>query len=391
MSFLSLPPELLLKIYQHALPSPINPKLVLPLTLIHSSLLSIAHQFLFLDLSLHSDRQVQLLLQSQAFHKSAALTRTLRFDASRGKGIGDGGIGSEEKISGKWLERVLEVIEVAYLRDQGGAGGGGGGEAKLIEMDVRDCKGMKPSILEGESLKNLKYLKIGTGFDFENQLLKVDSARSNAFKFKLKSLAVTNNHWESLPTSFLQSLFAASCRNSLETLDLSNLYAVETLSSLLDSSLDLFDSISELYLPPFETFDQILFSTLLLDQVTSTAPLNYLELPSLSDPRSNVLLLPFLQSVSRNASRMIQIGFKNYPSQALLDSILIFLQSLYGGPPGSTEAEGSECNLERIRMVKILRGTAEVSKTMERDGELVVDLIGQFGCEVEYGQYKSDL
>ena len=152
MSLLSLPPELLLKIYRHALPSPIDPKLVVPLTLIHSSLLSIAHQYLFLDLSLHSDRQAKLLLESQAFQKYAALTKTLGFDASEGRGIGNGGIGSEEKISGKWLEGVLEAIEVAYLRDQGG--GGGGGEAKLTDMDVRDCKGMRPSILEGESLKS---------------------------------------------------------------------------------------------------------------------------------------------------------------------------------------------------------------------------------------------
>ena len=42
-------------------------------------------------------------------------------------------------------------------------------------------------------------------------------------------------------------------------------------------------------------------------------------------------------------------------------------------------------------MVKIIGGTAEVSKTLERDGELVVDLIGQFDCEVEYGKYRSDL
>jgi hypothetical protein len=245
----------------------------------------------------------------------------------------------------------------------------------------------------------LKNLEIAAGFIFDNNDDDGDDETSTrmTFQFELSSLTVANNHWESLPTRFLTALFSQTCQTSLETLNLSTLYSVDSFSPLLDNPTNLFSSITELYLPPFETFDQILFSSLLLDQSTSSSPLLYLELPNLSSPRENLMLLPFLESLSRNSSRFVEIGLKNPPGQALLDSLLIIFQCVFKGPPGTIQALGEQVDrgggvtkMERIRMVKILGGTAQVSRTMERQGELVVDLIGQFGCEVEYGEYKRN-
>lgn len=69
------------------------------------------------------------------------------FDASQGRGIGTGGIGSEETISGKWVQELLQVIEEAHERTVGK-------EAKLVDLDIKDCRDMRPSILEGKSLKS---------------------------------------------------------------------------------------------------------------------------------------------------------------------------------------------------------------------------------------------
>ncbi|GAA5901815.1 uncharacterized protein JCM6883_000405 [Sporobolomyces salmoneus] len=389
MSLLSLPPELLLKIFAHALPSPVDPLLVVPLTLIHSSLTPIAHQFQFVDLILHSDRQAKLLVNTSAFLRHAASTRSLKFDAGRGKGIGTGGIGSEETIEGKWLEQILNAIESAYSRDKGESRS----EPRLRELDVKDCKGFRSSVLQGESLKNLKKLRMGTGVIFDSPRQFEDDFNQpntdlqptwDCFLFNLESLTLENNHWESLSDEFLSCLFFSSCANSLEVLDLSSLYSIGSLSGLLKYPPHNFASIKEVSLPPAETFSQILFSCLLVDLTRS---LTYLELPNLSDPASSILLLPFFRSIERNSHKILEIGFKNFPSQALIDSILIVLQGLFGGPPGSTEAESSKAGLKRLRMLKI-RNTAEVSRLIERDGELVVDLIGQFGCEVAYGKYE---
>ncbi|GAA6009866.1 hypothetical protein JCM11491_000845 [Sporobolomyces phaffii] len=381
MSLLSLPPELLLQIFRHVVSRPVlDPREVTALTLVHPTLTSIAHQLVFLDLVLHSDRQVELLLASRAFHDHAHLVTTLRFDATAGTSIGTGGIGSEPTITGNLASQVLEAIE----RSTRGTG-------RLRELDLKDCVGLKSSALQGTSLNNLRKLTIGAGIVVENASMTnpLLPPYPEKFYFRLTdSLTVTNNHWQSLPTSFLSSLVSQTCRDCLRTLDLSTLYSVESMSPLLDSSLDLFASVENLYLPPFETLSQIIFSALLLDDATATGrALRYVEFPAWSDPRENVLLLPFLEAVARNRDALVEVGFKHAPSPALLDSVLVVLQSLYGGPPGSGAAEASGCRVDTFRMVK-LRGTAHVSETMEREGELIVDLIGQFGCDIEYGEYR---
>ncbi|GAA5879271.1 hypothetical protein JCM16303_003145 [Sporobolomyces ruberrimus] len=400
MSLLSLPPELLHKIFTNVLSPLRSPLDVVPLTLIHPSLTPLAHEFFFLSLPLSSDTQLRSLLASTAFQRHAHLTRKIVFDASQGRGIGTGGIGSEETISGKWVQDLLQVVEEAHERTVGK-------EAKLVELDIKDCRDMRPSILEGKSLKNLKTLTLGTGFAFEKSIARDETSDSEddlttlqpypiKCQFHLTSLTVTNNHWESLPTSFLSSLLSQTCQSTLRTLNLSSLYSVETFSPLLDSDSPLFSTVSILYLPPFETLAQILFSTLLLDQ---TSQLNYLELPSLSNPRSNFLLLPLIQTLSKDVTKYEEIGFQNNPDQTLLDSILIVLQTFYQGPPGSFEAESAGCRLEKVRMCRVARagqggegtigGTAKVAEMLGREGELVVDLIGQFGLDVEYGAYAE--
>lgn len=221
----------------------------------------------------------------------------------------------------------------------------------------------------------------------------VTSHEGASFQFHLDSLTFVNNHWQSLSNPLIEQLCKQTCQaqgnfTGLKILDVSGLYSVQSFFPLLDDTPQVFPSVQELYLPPFETLDQVLFSTLLLEQVTSESPLHYLELPNLPDSRTNLFFIPFLETMSTKVSSMLEIGFNNHPGQALLDALLIVFQVLYGGPPGSPKAEASGCKLERVRMLK-LNGTAEVSRTMEREGELVVDLIGQFGCEVEYGAYRE--
>jgi hypothetical protein len=150
MSLLSLPPELLLKIFKYTTTSPIDPRDIVPLTLIHPSLTPIAHQFNFVDLSL-SNRQIGPLLRSTAFQNHAALTQSLRFDVGEGEGIGTGGIGSEETINGTQVVEVLQAIEKAFIN---GKNAKVGGKARLTQLDVKKCRGMRSTILNGESLQS---------------------------------------------------------------------------------------------------------------------------------------------------------------------------------------------------------------------------------------------
>lgn len=260
---------------------------------------------------------------------------------------------------------------------------------------------------------DLKTLSIGTGFTFTRSDAEY-ATTTTTFPFELRSLRVANNHWESVPVWVLERLVAP---NSLETLDLSDCYSVDSILRLLDDDgespgrASMFKSVRELYLPRFESFRQVLFSTRLLDRISTTSShgsdssesedededggrLEYVELPTLGfDPASQSHLAPLLASIRRSRRDLVEIGFQNEPGPSLLDSILIVLQAIYGGAPETVEARSSGARLRRVRMVKIVPrgragGTAEVSRLIERDGELVVDLIGQFGCEVEYGPYR---
>jgi len=397
-TLLTLPPELLIKIFSTLLdPTKIvDPLHVLPLTLIHPSLTPLAHQYLYLDLRLQQDQQVQSLVNFEAFKRHAGTVRSVVFEPSKGRGIGDGGIGTEETIQGKLAEQLLECIE----RNFEGSGVNGGG--KLEELDIVGCSGMSILSLCGKSLaseyraKTLIEAPLTHPIDIDLKRLSIGSAltshEGSSYKFRLDSLTLVNNHWQSLSNPIIEQLCKETCQaqgtfTGLKILDLSNLYSIQSFMPLLHEVPGLFPSIEELYLPPFETLDQVLASTLLFEQNTADSPLRYLELPNLSDPRANLFMMPFLHTLSTNVKSALEIGFKNSPGQTLLDTILIVFRCLYGGPPGSSQADASGCSLRRVRMLK-LRGTAEVSQTMEREGELVVDLIGQFGCEVEYGEFQ---
>ncbi|GAA6064155.1 hypothetical protein JCM10212_004736 [Sporobolomyces blumeae] len=167
-------------------------------------------------------------------------------------------------------------------------------------------------------------------------------------------------------------------------------------------------------LPPFETLVQIAFATALLNRIpvvprlrrpTSSSSsssslarstkeeqnvIDYLEVPSFSSPHSNLLLVPFLSSLAAHRTTLVEVGFRASPySPTLLDSVLLVLQSLFDGPPESREHRESRARLTKVRLVKF-KSTAEVSQILGRHGELVVDLVGQFGCDVEYGEYHDD-
>jgi hypothetical protein len=150
MKLLDLPPELLSDILELVQPS--TPSSLLPLTLVHPILTSLAQFLLFRDVLLVSGPHVHSFRNSPALSRHWSAIRRLRFIPRNGEGGRSGvgsGVGTGETVEGIEVTKLLSDLKRLW-EEREPDGGRGGIEA----LDVASVDSLRPELLTGDWLSS---------------------------------------------------------------------------------------------------------------------------------------------------------------------------------------------------------------------------------------------
>ncbi|GAA6000753.1 hypothetical protein JCM10207_004639 [Rhodosporidiobolus poonsookiae] len=399
MGLLGLPPELQSHILELVYPvySPLPLSFSLPLLLIHPTLTPVALPIVYRDLLLHSDTQIDRFRPSA--HLVGPHVRRLRFIPSDGDGGSRGGvgrgIGTADTLDGLRVRALMQELAQSWAGELGDAGAAGRG---LEVLDIASVDPLLPAVIQ-----DLKFLTIGPSFSLPTSR-QLPAIR---FPFRLTSLALHNNHWQSLDVSLLSALLAPT----LKHLDLSSTYDAHGFEPFLtpfsahEPAVTPMSALRTLRLPSFETSQHLSFALRALalclappspsfPLAPATTPLRYLELPLLSDPTSGTydVLWAVLGDLFRSGLR--EIGLRGWPTTALVELARAVLAAagMDTVPPlalsPSPAAEGGGAGLRRLRFRKLLV-VEELGKIRPGGPELIEQAEG-YGVELVCGPREDE-
>ncbi|GAA5900358.1 hypothetical protein JCM5296_001408 [Sporobolomyces johnsonii] len=382
-SLLDLPPELVLQILLHTVPwsRPLEPLDVLPFSLVHSSLTRLAQSLAWCSLTLTSEAHIRRVLSSPVAGTYATEIRSLRFLPRKEEDDGtDGGFGTILG-AGQGIEGALVESFLKWLSSETD-----GAERGLRVVDVASVKPLRVELLEGDLLADLKDLTLGTGLAFPTSRLPPSSF---AFPFHLASLTLHNNHWESLPPSFLSALLSQTCTN-LRHLDLSATYDVANFGPFLSitspspdpasTPLPILATLHTLRLPPLESLPHFTFATTALSLSRS---LRYLELPLLSAP-SDPSLDEFWTALADLHGSLLEVGVRGYACLALYQTAAKVVETLCP-PEATTRPTGG---LRRVRLIGV-KAEQLLTGIGSADFEWVAGVARPRRVEVECGAFDK--
>ncbi|GAA5951168.1 hypothetical protein JCM3765_002405 [Sporobolomyces pararoseus] len=395
MSLLSLPPEILHKIFSYHLETPIWTYHALILTRVHSSLTRIARDFLFRDLVLYSERGIVRLLDHSPFKNWTGQTRRLVIDGWE-RVVDSYGPYELFKMRGIGVWKVLNVIEEqqGHWERQDGLGG-------LREVVLKGCQAIDSDLFFHSALKNVKHLILGGSKLKTHPNFDIDEPSS----FQLETLTILGNGKYAVPIEMLQFIFFSSCQGSLKILDLSQVSYPESLfRALCDHSSDeeeeedddsdkerefirYFDSVQELYAPPMSFFDDHK-QLAIIDAVTSRgpSPFPYVEMNEL--PLAEYKQRPFGSWSKLENLRIVEMGLVGDPSSGILSTVQGFLKTLGGEWPESVRRGKRETGLERIRLIDPEWISRSSEESVSQCHGQIADLAREWGVELVYGKYE---
>ncbi|BGP37149.1 hypothetical protein JCM10450v2_001055 [Rhodotorula kratochvilovae] len=443
---LDLPPELLTNIFLLAAPpsSTLSTPSLLSLSLVRRPLVPLARALLWRRLTLCDSAHIGLVLASSQLAEYAAQVRSVEFvprdaDGSARGGVGRG-IGTGETVDGREVGRLLGRLR--ELWEEGDECGG------VRRLDVASVEGLRVELLEGEWLSDLRDLTIGTGF-----LLPTNRTPSPlVFSFRLRSLTLHNNHWQSLPPDVLTAILRTALphdeqdeEGGLRHLDLTATYDVAGFGPFLEplARMPLRDeagasnavqmgtrgefvlsTLTSLLLPPFETAAHLdfAFSALSLcspslstshlptgsnaslatvDIHSEGAPrwpqrLRYLELPPLSSATSGtydalwaVVALLLRGTDSGASDGLEEVGLRGWATGALVETAKAVLAAA-GLDARSPPGGGDGTQLRRLRFTRLLV-PEELGRLPGGEGAELLDLTDLHGVEVACGPREVEL
>ncbi|GAA5928886.1 hypothetical protein JCM10213_004930 [Rhodosporidiobolus nylandii] len=402
MSLLALPPELLSSILELACVSS-DPSSALRFSLVHPTLTPLAQLLLWRDVLLTSERQIDSTRLSPALERHGGHIRRLLFIPLDGDGGARGGvgrgIGTADTIGGEGATKLLKELKELWEQEQENGGGGTG----IEELDIAYVDRFGLEVLEGEWLSGLRRLTVGTSF-----LLPIQRPpRPFTFSFRLASLSLHNNHWQSLAPELLRALLTpcapraelGEMEGSLQHLDLSATYDVDSFDPFLDplsavpygeedfntSPPTVLSSLRTLRLPPFETSSHLSFAVSALSSC-SAAHLFYIELPPLSAATSgayDVLWAVLADLLSAGGVR--EVGLRGWPTSALVETARAVLAAagMDTMPPTSLGAEAQRTGLRKLRFKRLL-AVEEIGKVRPGGADLL-EQAEAYGLEVACG------
>ncbi|BGO89083.1 hypothetical protein NBRC10512_003828 [Rhodotorula toruloides] len=416
VGLLDLPPELLGPILEFACDAaPSLATSTAPLVLTHRCLAPLAVPILWRNVTVRDTAQIERLLHSRAFPTRARLIRSLAFiprdvDGSARGGVGRG-IGTSDTVDG---QAAMELL--AALKDEWRERQQRGGPAEGIRsLDIASVGWLGPDVLEGEWLSNLRELVVGVS-------LRLPTSRTLpfTFSFRLESLTLHNNHWESLPhdllTAILRTGRPAAPGQGLKHLDLSATYDVTGLSRTLSQRLArkaendeatghvVISGLTSLRLPPLETQDHHGFALAILvfcmpnlvGEPKGACPrqkLRYLELPPLAAATSGaydalwavVCDLSLGSAASTRAGEksdgLEEVALRGWATGSLVETAKAVLAA--AGLDGGNSPMRTT-SLKRLRFTRLL-APEELGKLPGPGGKEVLELADQAGVEVVCG------
>lgn len=436
VGLLDLPPELLGPILEFACDAaPSLATSTAPLVLTHRCLAPLAVPILWRNVTVRDTAQIERLLHSRAFPTRARLIRSLAFiprdvDGSARGGVGRG-IGTSDTVDG---QAAMELL--AALKDEWRERQQRGGPAEGIRsLDIASVGWLGPDVLEGEWLSSaLSYLPFAQDNDGLTSLpadlrelvvgvsLRLPTSRTLpfTFSFRLESLTLHNNHWESLPhdllTAILRTGRPAAPGQGLKHLDLSATYDVTGLSRTLSQRLArkaendeanghvVISGLTSLRLPPLETQDHHGFALAILvfcmpnlvGEPKGACPrqkLRYLELPPLAAATSGaydalwavVCDLSLGSAASTRAGEksdgLEEVALRGWATGSLVETAKAVLAA--AGLDGGNSPMRTT-SLKRLRFTRLL-APEELGKLPGPGGKEVLELADQAGVEVVCG------
>ncbi|GAA6048111.1 hypothetical protein JCM3770_000196 [Rhodotorula araucariae] len=443
---LDLPPELIAQIFDLAAhpSSPVSHQTLLALSLVCRALVPHARAHLWRDLSLRDSTHIATVLACPQLAIYGVQTRSVAFvprdmDGSARGGVGRG-IGTGETVSGHEAARLLTRLRALW--EEGGREGGG-----VRTLDVASVDGLGLEVLKGEWLSDLRHLTVGTGF----RLPPNRTHGAHSFSFRLRSLTLHNNHWQSLPTDILAAVLRTAVpRNEhdeeggLRHLDLAATYDVAGFGPLLEpldrgplrtgNSEDglekavprvasVLATLTTFRLPPFETAAHLDFAlsalslcspslgswssepgthaTPLVDS-SGLAPLRrqhlrYLELPPLSSATSGTydalwaVVATLLRGTDTGAAGdgLDELGLRGWATTALVETAKAVLAAA-GLDARAPQAVGNGTRLTRLRFPRLLV-PEELGKLPGGEGAELLELAELHGVEIVCGPREADV
>ncbi|GAA6030163.1 hypothetical protein JCM8097_009294 [Rhodosporidiobolus ruineniae] len=409
-SLLSLPPELLTYILALTCPtdSPIHTAQARSLALTHRSLTPLAQQLLYSDVTLHDKPHIQAFIDSPIFGEYAGYIRRLRFfpRGEESDGGWRGGIGADEKVDGWAVERLLEALRGSWKRRVTG----GGGSMGIEVLDIAAVEHLRFDILEGEWLASLRDLTLGPSIIPPGSIAPFPPP----FSFRLTSLTLHNNHWQSLPAALLKVFLVPSfpllpdeTEGKLHHLDLSATYDVSPFDAFLahfypphfgGEPITPLSALRTLRLPPFETAAHLSFASSAL-ALLDPHKIAYVELPPLSSATSGQydVLWAELGGLFRPepggeegggaAGGLAEVGLRGWPTTALVETAKAVLAAagMDTMPPVlfPSSSTGRKSGLRRLSFRRLL-AVEEFGKVL--GGPELLEQAEAYGVEVVCGE-----
>ncbi|BGP29566.1 hypothetical protein JCM10296v2_001305 [Rhodotorula toruloides] len=291
----------------------------------------------------------------------------------------------------------------------------GGPAAGIRSLDIASVGWLRPDVLEGEWLSDVRKLVVGVN-------LRLPTSRNVpfTFPFRLKSLTLHNNHWESLPhdllTAILRTGRPAAPGEGLKHLDLSATYDVtgliRTFSQQLarkaeddeTTGLVVIRGLTSLRLPPLETQDHHWFALAILafcvpnliGEPKGAWPfqkLRYLELPPLAAATSGAydelwvvtcdLLMGSAASTGPDgrSDGLEEVALRGWAAGSLVETAKAVLAA--AGLDGGNSPRRTK-SLKRLRFTRLLTAE-ELGQLPGPGGKEVLELADQAGVEVVCG------
>ncbi|BGP22359.1 hypothetical protein JCM10295v2_001238 [Rhodotorula toruloides] len=303
------------------------------------------------------------------------------------------------RLKGEWMGREQRGQPLAGIRS----------------LDIASVGWLRPDVIEGDWLSDLRNLLVGV-----NLTLPTSRTVPFTYCFRLESLTLHNNHWESLPhhllTAILRTGRPAHPGGGLEHLDLSATYDVagliQTFSQRLARKAEddettghvVISGLTSLRLPPLETQDHHWFALAILafcmpnlvNEPAGAWPrqkLRYLELPPLAAATSGaydalwaVVCNLFLGSAAstragEKSNGLEEVALRGWATASLVETAKAVLAAA-ACDGGDLKHRGT--SLKRLRFTRLLVAE-ELGKLPGPGGKEVLELADQAGVEVVCG------